>query len=130
MWETIDNIVKLILAPLLALYVDRRSKARHEEERRRASIQKEEINRRINRKDADTQDAVKALLRDRLVDRHREFMVQGYIDVYSRDSLSRMYVEYKNLGGNSLVDKLMEEMNELPTIEEEELRHLREENFK
>lgn len=120
-WETIGQIVSLILAPILVVLLDRKYDRRAKEDALRAHQEKEDIDRRINRKDVDTQAAVQALLRDKIVDKHREYMFQGHIGLYSRDSLNRMYVEYKNLGGNSLVDMLMTELSTLPTIDPSEM---------
>lgn len=114
-------MVSLVLSPLLIAWLDWRHSKQIEQERAQREIEKEDTDRRINKKDVDTQAAVQALLRDKIVDKHRTYMFQGYIDLYSRDSVNRMYVEYKNLGGNSLVDKLMGELDELPTINPNEL---------
>lgn len=121
MWGAIDSIIVLILAPIVVYFLDRRSEKRTRDERLKAEQDKEELNTRINKKDADTQDAVKALLRDRIIDKYHGFMEDGYVDVYNREGIDRMYVEYKNLGGNSVVDKLIEDLVNLPVISEEEL---------
>lgn len=106
----------------MVAYLDRKYARKNKEDRERAEQEKEDTDNRINKKDVDTQAAVQALLRDKMVDKHRQYMLQGYVDVYSRDSINRMYVEYKNLGGNSLVDKLMGELDDLPTMDPNELQ--------
>lgn len=125
MWETINNIVVVIIGPLLYLILDRRQENRIKEERRKAELDKEDLSEKISKKDADTQDAVKALLRDRIIDKYHGFVEDGYVDIYNREGVDRMYVEYKNLGGNSIVDKLMSDIESLPVISEEELRQRR-----
>lgn len=97
-------------------YVDVKHEKRAKKERELAQQIKIDTDNKIDKKDVDTQAAVQALLRDKIVDRHAEYMRQGYVDLYGRDSLNRMYVEYKNLGGNSLVDLLISELDELPTL--------------
>lgn len=125
MWETINNIVVVIIGPLLYLILDKRQENRIKEERRKSEIDKEDLSEKISKKNADTQDAVKALLRDRIIDKYHGFMEAGYVDIYNREGVDRMYVEYKNLGGNSIVDKLMSDIESLPVISEEELRQRR-----
>lgn len=125
MWETINNIVVVIIGPLLYLILDKRQENRIKEERRKSEIDKEDLSEKISKKNADTQDAVKALLRDRIIDKYHGFVEAGYVDIYNREGVDRMYVEYKNLGGNSIVDKLMSDIESLPVISEEELRQRR-----
>lgn len=103
-------------------YVDVKHEKRAKRERELAQQEKLDTDNKINKKDVDTQAAVQALLRDKIVDRHAEYIKQGHVDLYGRDSLNRMYVEYKNLGGNSLVDLLMSELEELPTIPPSEIK--------
>lgn len=116
-WDTIGQVVSLILAPILVVLLDRKYDKRARDAAEESRQLKEDTDRRINKKDVDTQAAVQALLRDKIVDKHREYMLQGYVGLYSRDSLNRMYIEYKNLGGNSVVDMLMGELDKLPTID-------------
>lgn len=65
---------------------------------------------------------VQALLRNEILDKYEIYMRQGYIDIYGRDNLDRMYTQYKALGGNSTITLVMEELKELDTIDPRELK--------
>ena len=49
---------------------------------------------------------------------HHHFMEKGQIDYYSLDCIARRYEHYKSQGGNTFVDDLMDDMNNLPKIGE------------
>lgn len=45
---------------------------------------------------------------------HHYFMEKGTIDYYSFDCISRRYAHYKEQGGNTFIDDIMEDINNLP----------------
>lgn len=53
-----------------------------------------------------------------ITSQHHHFMEKGEIDYYSLDCIARRYAHYKLEGGNTFVDDLMEDMNNLPKIGE------------
>ena len=57
-------------------------------------------------------DSIKAWL----TAQHHHFMEKGTIDYYSFDCISRRYEHYKEEGGNTFIDDLMEDINNLPKI--------------
>ena len=59
---------------------------------------------------ASDRDAIKAWL----TAQHHHFMEKGVIDYYSFDCISRRYQHYKEEGGNTFIDDLMEDINNLP----------------
>lgn len=59
---------------------------------------------------ASDKDAIKAWL----TSQHHHFMEKGVIDYYSFDCISRRYQHYKEEGGNTFIDDLMEDINNLP----------------
>lgn len=65
---------------------------------------------------------VQALLRNEILDKYENYMRQGYIDIYGRDNLDRMYTQYKALGGNSTITLVMEELKALDTIDPREIK--------
>lgn len=67
------------------------------------------------KKDEAIEEGVQALLRNELVRRYREYESKGEISILDKENIEAMYVQYKNLGGNGTVKKLMEDMLELPT---------------
>lgn len=59
-------------------------------------------------------------LRAWLVEKHHFYCYeQKEIDVYTLDVMERMYKRYKDEGGNTYVDKLMEEVRALPIQEKD-----------
>lgn len=67
---------------------------------------------------ASDRDAIKAWL----TAQHHHFMDKGAIDYYSFDCISRRYQHYKEEGGNTFIDDLMEDINNLP--KEGEKKHI------
>ena len=55
-------------------------------------------------------DSIKAWL----TAQHHYFMEKGTIDYYSFDCISRRYAHYKEQGGNTFIDDIMEDINNLP----------------
>ena len=60
------------------------------------------------------QKALQALLRDRIIQMYNYYYKDaGYIPMYARESLDHMYEEYKNLGGNGVIDSLVAKLKTL-----------------
>lgn len=60
------------------------------------------------------QKALQALLRDRIIQMYNYYYKDaGYIPMYARESLDHMYEEYKNLGGNGVIDSLVTKLKTL-----------------
>jgi hypothetical protein len=60
------------------------------------------------------------LAHDRIVYRGTKFIEQGYIDQHDyKDFRTYLYEPYKELGGNSTADRVMNEMMKLPFSKEE-----------
>ena len=64
-------------------------------------------------------DAIKAWL----TQQHHRFTEKGFIDYYSFDCISKRYDHYKEEGGNTFVDDLMEDINNLPKTGEKKGIH-------
>ena len=58
--------------------------------------------------------ALLSTIRDRINQAHDYYMKIGFIGAHSLFVLEEMYTCYKELGGNSFVDKQMEELRDLP----------------
>ena len=61
------------------------------------------------------QDGLQAMLRDHLVAAYEKATDRGYVPFYERESIEKMYVQYKKLGGNGSIDHLLDEINDLPS---------------
>lgn len=69
-----------------------------------------ELNDKIEMLISSDRDSIKAWL----TAQHHYFMEKGTIDYYSFDCISRRYSHYKEQGGNTFIDDIMEEINDLP----------------
>lgn len=58
---------------------------------------------------------VQALLRNEIIRRYREFESKGEISILDQENLDEMFEQYKNLGGNGTVKKMMNDLYELKT---------------
>ena len=55
-----------------------------------------------------------AMLRDRIIQSYNYLTQRGYATIDDRDNLFNMYEHYHNLGGNGVIDGLMDEICNLP----------------
>lgn len=58
---------------------------------------------------------VQALLRNEIIRRYREFESKGEISILDKENLEEMFIQYKNLGGNGTVKKMMDDLLSLKT---------------
>lgn len=61
-----------------------------------------------------TEEALVAILRDRIIQSCRIFIKQGYITAFERENIERMYNAYHSLGGNDIASDAYKEMRALP----------------
>lgn len=66
------------------------------------------------KKDNIQQDALKCLLRSAITSKYYVYSELGSIPFYERENLNYMNEQYKLMGGNSYIAKIMEEINQLP----------------
>ena len=62
-----------------------------------------------------TEKGVQALLRAEIIRLYNKYIDLKAIPIYERENLEHLFVEYKALGGNGVIDSLIEKLNELPT---------------
>lgn len=67
------------------------------------------------KKDLAIEQGVQALLRNEIIRRYREFETKGEISILDKENLEEMFEQYKNLGGNGTVKKMIDELLELKT---------------
>jgi hypothetical protein len=58
--------------------------------------------------------ATKKQIKYTLTRLHREATSRGFLSRYELECAEDLYTEYKRLGGNSFIDKVMEELRNLP----------------
>lgn len=69
---------------------------------------------RRDRKKSGAEQAILALLRDRLLHLCNKYLERGYIDLYEEESFCRLYEAYTKLGGNSFIQELHDKVIKLP----------------
>lgn len=57
--------------------------------------------------------AVQSLLRDRLIEKYRQFKSKGQMTILDKENIDHLYTEYRNLGGNGTVEELYEDMEDI-----------------
>ena len=67
------------------------------------------------------EDGLQCLLRAEIIRAHDKYTSRGYCPIYAKESLTRAYTAYHNLGGNDIATALYNECVSLPD-------QLREEN--
>ena len=67
------------------------------------------------KKDLAIELGVQALLRNEIIRRYRELETKGEISILDQENLDEMFEQYKNLGGNGTVKKMMNDLYELKT---------------
>lgn len=56
----------------------------------------------------------KSRIRGEIVREYRYFVRQGYIDAFTLDYLHHQFESYRKLGGNSYIEQVMDELDNLP----------------
>ena len=60
---------------------------------------------------------MKALLRNHIISAYNKGLDRGFITFEDRDNIQNMYINYKALGGNGNVTKVIDHVMNLPTRE-------------
>jgi len=58
-----------------------------------------------------------ALQKDRFVEMYYKVREQKGVRLYQRDILEDLHKSYHDLGGNSYIDKIMDEISHMPTLD-------------
>ncbi len=64
---------------------------------------------------------MRCVLRLELIHEHARYMDKGYIPVYAMQNVLDSYAAYHALGGNGTITKMVDELKQLPTKNEEQL---------
>lgn len=62
-----------------------------------------------------TEMGVQALLRAQIIHIYNKYMERGELPIYERENIDQLVEQYKNLGGNGVIESLKEKMDALPT---------------
>lgn len=61
-----------------------------------------------------TKNGVKVLLKGEIVRRYQEYKKLGCISIFDREIINDLYQEYKNLGGNGMIEDMIEDISDIP----------------
>lgn len=61
-----------------------------------------------------TKDGVKVLLKGEIIRRRQEYKQQKSITLYEREVLNDLYKEYNALGGNGIIEDIIDDIDSLP----------------
>ena len=61
---------------------------------------------------------IKALLYDRIVQSFHDHKEKGYWPIHARETMGELTAQYRALGGNGVVQDLLDSLRELPTEKE------------
>lgn len=95
----ISYLIPTILGGIIGWLTTQVKKAKKAEDIKQAALEK----------------GVKALLKNELVRRYREYELKGELSILDKEAIEEMFNQYKNLGGNGTVKKLFDELMKLPT---------------
>lgn len=57
---------------------------------------------------------LQALLRDRIIQSYNYYVEKKYIPIYAVESVASMFEQYRLLGGNGVIENLVQELKDLP----------------
>ena len=66
------------------------------------------------KKDTRQEEALKCLLRSNITSKYYVYSELKEIPYYEKENIDKMFEQYKNMGGNSYVDTIVKEINDLP----------------
>lgn len=72
----------------------------------------------LSKEDSDIKDSVRSMLRSEITNYYYRAMERGYILRWEKENVSYLYGSYKNLNGNSYIDIIMVDIDELPVKNE------------
>lgn len=108
-------IVSSIAAILVYKLQNRDHKRELEELERKAESQRLEDKRQ--KEYEALKNGVQSMLRDRLIQSALSYEKQGWVDTNVLENVGLMYSAYSALGGNGIVTKLFNEVQELPHVD-------------
>lgn len=65
-------------------------------------------------KDNRQEEALKCILRSNITSKYYVYSELKEIPYYEKENIDKMFEQYKNMGGNSYVDTIVKEINQLP----------------
>jgi hypothetical protein len=61
-----------------------------------------------------TKNGMKVLLKKGILEKYKVYKEKNCITFYEKEMINDLYQEYKNLGGNSFIEDIMDDINDIP----------------
>ena len=112
--DIIFGVVQGALLLVLTIYVNVRITDMRAKNKTEMDIHLQLIEDEKRKNDA-TQSGVQALMRNAIVAAYERGDERGFVPIYDRENIDHLYNEYRNLGGNGVIQNLIDKINSLPT---------------
>ena len=106
-------ITELIAAPIIVAVIVGKLN-RFDEKRELARTERAEEKKREQEQRKAERTMILAIARTMLLDNYEKCVDKGYYSVDEREIYHKLYVEYKNDGGNGIIDTIAARVKELP----------------
>ena len=112
--DIIFGVIQGALLLVLTIYVNVRITDMRAKNKTEMDIHLQLIEDEKRKNDA-TQSGVQALMRNAIVAAYERGDERGFVPIYDRENIDHLYNEYRNLGGNGVIQNLIDKINSLPT---------------
>lgn len=69
------------------------------------------------KREKNQEEALKCLLRSNITSKYYVYKKIGAVPRYEKENVNYMYTQYKNMGGNSYIDLILQDFNSMPLEE-------------
>lgn len=115
LFASIQTITTSLIVGLLVFFLNRKIGKRIDKQESDLKCAKEQSE-KAEQKQTSLESGVRSMIRSNIILSYDKAMDRGYIPHYERESILSSYHDYKVLGGNGMVDHLMEEMEALGSV--------------
>ncbi len=60
-----------------------------------------------------TRKGVQALLKSKIIEKYTEYRNSGCVSIHDQEIINELYMEYKALGGNGIIERLVDDIAEM-----------------
>ncbi len=61
-----------------------------------------------------TRNGVQALLKAKIIEIYNQYEDAGSMSLHTKEMIDELYTQYKNLGGNGVIEKIVDNIEEIP----------------
>lgn len=115
----LQTIVSSTIVGVVVFWINKKNGKRidqNEEDIKCAKQTALEVKDTSEKKQAALENGIRSVIRTNIIQSYEKAMDREFIPLYERESILSAYHDYKVLGGNGMVDHLLEEMAELGSL--------------